>query len=193
MTNSGTDIATPALLAENGSITTGALVFEAHANTGKMCTIDISGSLTCSGAKSAVVPVENGVKMVALYAEESTGNWFEDFGSGQLVDGVATVALDPTYAQTVNTHIEYHVFLTPNDDCNGLYVIDKTPGYFEVRELKAGHSNIKFDYRVIAKRKGYEEVRLEDRTAMMKAVEGNAAHFRRKPAVSTMSSPATIK
>jgi hypothetical protein len=58
--------------------------------------------------------------MVALYAVEAPENWFEDFGSGQLANGSATVALETTYAQTVNTHIEYHVFLTPKGDCDGL-------------------------------------------------------------------------
>lgn len=93
------------------------------------------------------------------------------------------MTLDPTYAQTVNTELEYHVFLTPNGDCNGLYVDNKSLTSFEVRELKGGHSNIMFDYRIIAKRKGYEEVRLEDKTAMMKAAEANAARFQRKPVV----------
>jgi len=81
------------------------------------CVIAANGNLNCTGAKSAVVPVEHGQKMVALYAVEAPENWFEDFGSGRLANGVATVALETTYAQTVNTHIEYHVFLTPKGDC----------------------------------------------------------------------------
>lgn len=121
---------------------------------------------------SAVVPVDNGQKMVALYAVESPQNWFEDFGSGQLVNGVAAVTLDPTYAQTVKTELEYHVFLTPNGDCNGLYIGNKSLTSFEVRELKDGHSNIMFDYRIVAMRKGYEQVRMEDKTAMMESGRG---------------------
>jgi hypothetical protein len=35
-----------------------------------------------------------------------------------------------------------------------------------VRELGDGTSNIVFDYRIMAKRKGYENLRLEDKTAV---------------------------
>jgi hypothetical protein len=45
---------------------------------------------------------------------QSAENWFEDAGSGQLRNGSAQIALDPTFAQTVNTAVECHVFLTPN-------------------------------------------------------------------------------
>ena len=127
--------------------------------------------MTCAGTKSAVVPVDNGSRRIALYAIEGTENWFEDLGGGQLVSGVAIVHLEPTFAQTVNTGLDYRVFLTPNGDCRGLYVTLKTATSFEVHELGGGTSNISFDYRIIAKRKGYEGVRLEDKTAMMKAHE----------------------
>jgi hypothetical protein len=29
--------------------------------------------------------------------------------------------------ETVNTGLDYHVFLTPNGDCKGLYVSQKSP------------------------------------------------------------------
>ena len=143
-------------------------MFEALGISGLGCTIFTNGDLTCSGSKSAVVPVEHGQKMVALYAVEAPENWFEDFGSGQLANGVATVSLEATYAQTVNTSIEYHVFLTPKGDCNGLYVTNESSASFEVRELHGGHSSIAFDYRIVAKRTGYEQIRLADKTTMIK-------------------------
>jgi len=122
------------------------------------------GNLGASGTKSSVVPVDNGTRQVALYAVESPGVWFEDYGSGRLVSGVATVKIDPTYAQTVNTGVEYHVFLTPDGECEGLYVAARTATGFEVRELHQGKSNVAFDYRVIALRRGYETKRLADVT-----------------------------
>jgi len=173
------------LIVENNSTVSDALIatFNSSApGVAQKCTIDNSGNLACTGKKSAVVPTIDG-RLVALYAVEAPENWFEDYGSARLLNGVATVTLDATYAQTVNTELEYHVFLTPNGDCNGLYVGNKSLTSFEVRELQGGHSNIMFDYRIIAKRKGYEEVRLEDKTAMMKAPEANAARFERKPVV----------
>ena len=123
------------------------------------------GNLGATGTKSSVVPVENGKRQVALYAVESPGVWFEDYGSGQLISGVATVKIDPSYAQTVNTGVEYHVFVTPAGDCQGLYVTARTTTGFEVRELQHGKSNVAFDYRIIALRRGYESQRLADVTS----------------------------
>ena len=40
----------------------------------------------------------------------------------------------------------------------------KGPASFVVREQGGGNSNIAFDYKVVAKRKGYEKVRMADRT-----------------------------
>ena len=185
--DSGTDTVEPTLFAYNGSSAAGALVFQTNSANVKICAIDVFANLACNGSKSAVVPVGNGQKMVALYAVEAPENWFEDYGSEHLENGAATVTLDPTYAQTVNTGMEYHVFLTPSGDCNGLYVTNKTSNSFEVRELKGGHSNIAFDYRIIAKRNGYEQIRLEDKTAMMKAVPARVARLGRKPAAKAPS------
>jgi hypothetical protein len=122
------------------------------------------GNIGASGTKSSVVPVDNGTRQVALYAVESPGVWFEDYGSGRLVSGVATIKIDPAYAQTVNTGVQYHVFLTPDGDCEGLYVTARTATGFQVRELHQGKSNVAFDYRIIALRRGYETQRLADVT-----------------------------
>ena len=60
--------------------------------TGGDCYVDANGNLNCTGAKNAVVPVDGGARTVALAAIESPKNWFEDFGSAQLVNGAAVVA-----------------------------------------------------------------------------------------------------
>ena len=133
----------------------------------------VEGEFTCTGTKSAVVNLKNG-EGVTLYAVEASENWFEDFGSAKLKDGSAVVAIDPLYSETVNTKIDYHVFLTPRGECKGLYVINQMGGSFEVRELNGGKSDIPFSYRIVAKRKGYEDLRLakvkeEVMTAMVTA------------------------
>jgi len=84
-----------------------------------------AGNLGVSGTKSAVVALPDN-RVVELYAMESPENWVEDFGSGELREGVAHVTLDPTFALTVNTGSSYHVFLTPSGECEGLYVAQKT-------------------------------------------------------------------
>jgi hypothetical protein len=45
-----------------------------------------------------------------------------------------------------------------------LYVTSKTATSFEVRELGGGTSSIRFDYRIVALRKQYENVRFADHT-----------------------------
>jgi hypothetical protein len=100
----------------------------------------------------------------ALSSIESPENWFEDFGSAQLINGVALVRLDPDFIQTVNTEKNYRVFPVPTDDCRGLYITNKTASSFKVHELGGGTSNVSFDYRITAIRRKYETVRFEDHT-----------------------------
>jgi hypothetical protein len=126
--------------------------------SGELFGLFANGNFGATGTKSAVVALPDD-RVVLLYAVESPENWFEDFGTAQLHNGVATVKLDPTFAETVNT-AGYHVFLTANGESRGLYVGQKSPSGFKVREQGGGHSNIDFDYRIVAKRKGYENLRL---------------------------------
>ena len=157
------------------------------------CQFDTAGDLFCSGSKSAVVPVDGGSRQVALYAVEAPENWFEDYGSAQLSNGSARIDFEATFAQTVNTDLDYHVFLTPRGECEGLYVADLTPSGFAVRELHHGLSSVAFDYRIIAKRRNYETVRLADRTNGHKKREEQIARMRQrtKAAVPAASNPAS--
>ena len=139
-------------------------LFNVSNPAGNFCNINGNGDINCTGSKSAIVPIDGGQRKVALYAIESPKNWFEDFGSAHLSNGAAVVTIDPEYAQTVNTELEYHVFLTPNGDCKGLYIRQRTPASFEVRELGGGTANIEFSYRIVALRKNYENIRLADHT-----------------------------
>ena len=129
--------------------------------------LTVTGSGT--GAKASIADV-NGESR-ATYAMESPEVISEDFGSGKLVGGVATVTIDPLFATTVDLS-EYHVFVTPLGDCNGLYVSNKTATGFEVHELGGGKASIEFDYRIVANRSGYEDVRMEILAPADNPVEG---------------------
>jgi len=137
----------------------------------QFCNINTDGFLFCSGGHNIVVSVDNSQRQVALHAVESPQNWFEDLGSGRLESGVGRITLEPTFAQTVNTGSDYHVFLTPEGECRGLYVSNKSATGFEVHELGGGQSNVSFSYRIVALRRGYENVRLEDQTEMVAKVK----------------------
>ena len=101
--------------------------------------------------KDAIVPFPDGSKRV-LHCMESPEHWFEDFGSARLTRGRVTVKLDADFAKVVTLN-GYRVFLTPEGDCQGLYVRSKRGNSFEVRELQGGTSNVAFSYRIVAKRK----------------------------------------
>ena len=152
--------------------------FAYNSSTSQGCWVDSAGNISCTGAKNAVVPIDDGQRHVALSAIESPKNWFEDFGSAQLSAGAAIITLEAQFAQTVNTSMEYHVFLTPNGDCKGLYVTQKAPTSFEVHELGGGTSSVSFDYRIVALRRNFENIRMQDHTknvAMVKSMQAKRA------------------
>jgi hypothetical protein len=117
------------------------------------------GDMGTNGSKAAVVETANyGTRR--LFCLESPEIYFEDFGQGQLVNGEATVTIDPIFAQTVNLGMTYHVFLTPMGECP-LYVARKSSTSFTVRAMGEGNPDVSFDYRIVAKRLGYENLRLD--------------------------------
>lgn len=134
----------------SGKFYQGGGVFEAHPT-----------STTWTTNKPATVKLDDG-SSVKLFAEESAEIYFTDYGEGRLVNGRAHIDLDATFRQTVtiDTRNPLKVFVQLEDDCRGVYVAGKTATGFDVVELQAGTSNARFSYRVVCKRKYYEEERL---------------------------------
>jgi hypothetical protein len=117
----------------------------------------VNGDLDVSGAKGAAVPFPDGTRR-RLYSLESPESWFEDFGEAELIKGKAEVKLRRDFTAIVRG--EYHVFLTPYGDSNGLYVQARRRGAFVVREQAGGTSRLKFSYRVVVHRKDIAAPRL---------------------------------
>jgi hypothetical protein len=94
---------------------------------------------------------------------ESPDVLFEDVGTARLVDGQAVVPIDPIFAQTVNLEQPYQVFLTAQGEEFVLLLVaaQSTTG-FTVRgvTLDGQPAGCAFHYRIVAKRLGYEGVRL---------------------------------
>lgn len=82
---------------------------------------------------------------------EAPEAWFEDFGRASLQGGSATVALEARFAALVHDD-EYHVFITPEGDCKGLYVASRSLESFVVRESQNGTSDVAFSYRLAIRR-----------------------------------------
>jgi len=138
------------------------------------CGIGSGGSLSCTGPIKGLVSAGGGARTVETYSVQSPENWMEDFGSAELHAGAAVVTIDAAFAETVTGDASYHVFLTPNGDSNGLYVTAKTATTFEVRESGGGKSSLSFDYRIVAKRRGFEAQRLVDVTERFNAEQKTA-------------------
>jgi hypothetical protein len=119
------------------------------------------GGLAGTGTKSAIVETE-AYGWRSLYAVESPQNWFEDFGRATLAGGEAMVSIEPVFAQTVNLGKDYHVFLTPLGSGCTLYVVDMSSTSFTVRANEGTDCDVAFDYRIIAPRLDYEDLRLKE-------------------------------
>jgi hypothetical protein len=119
-----------------------------------------AGGLGGSGSKSCIVKTSRGP--TALYCQESPESWFEDFGEGELINGITRIELDRLFLETVtiNDDNPMKVFVQLEGDCNGVYVSKGTTG-FDVIELNKGTRSVPFSYRVVAKRKGFEDKRLD--------------------------------
>jgi hypothetical protein len=110
----------------------------------------LSGSLTQHGTPLVTRRNATGSE-VGAYSPQQTTQTMEDVGEAQLMAGHAYVRLAPDFAATIDRQVTYLVFITPQGESRGLYVTQKTPAGFEVRENGNGSSSLAFDYRIVAK------------------------------------------
>ena len=87
-----------------------------------------------------------------------------------MIDGESSVDINPIFTQTVNLHEDYFVFLTPLGDC-ALYVAEKTSSSFKIKTINKQKCNLTFDYRIVAKRIGYEDLYLDSVADPIKLLE----------------------
>jgi hypothetical protein len=127
--------------------------------------VDQFGNVYATGTYNIITRIagESETGHHALSALASPEAWYEDFGSGALVDGKAVVAVEALFAQAVDLQADYYVFVTPL--CAEpvlLFVTDKNWQGFTVRgvALDGAPSECAFDYRIVAKPLGAEGVRM---------------------------------
>ena len=126
--------------------------------------VDISGgNLTvhkdfmCTGTKKRIVDTEN-YDIRSQYCYETATPMFGDIGTAQTDEtGECYISIDDIFAETVNTGIEYQVFLQKEGQ-GDLWVKEKTPTYFTVK----GTENLKFSWEIKAIQRDYEFERLEE-------------------------------
>lgn len=126
--------------------------------------VDISGGnltvhkdFSCTGTKKRIVDTEN-YDIRSQYCYETATPMFGDIGTAQTDEtGECYISIDDIFAETVNTGIEYQVFLQKEGQ-GDLWVEEKTPTYFTVK----GTKNLKFSWEIKAIQRDYEFERLEE-------------------------------
>lgn len=117
---------------------------------------NIRGNFNVYGAKNSAVKTSQGD--VAVSAYETAEYYFGDIGEGQTdSNGVAYIGIEKLFNETVNTNIPYQVFITAYGPGN-VWVEQRKQDRFMV---KSSQPNIKFGWEIKAKRRGYENTRLQ--------------------------------
>ena len=117
---------------------------------------NIHGNFNVYGAKNSAVKTSQGD--VAVSAYETAEYYFGDIGEGQTdSNGVAYVGIEKLFNETVNTSIPYQVFITAYGPGN-VWVEQRKQDRFMV---KSSQPNVKFGWEIKAKRRGYENTRLQ--------------------------------
>ncbi len=109
--------------------------------------------ITGAGSVATIVQDTKGKERI-LFCPEAPEILFEDYGVAKLINGTATVTIDPIFAKNivVNDKHPLKVFIQLEGDCNGVYVTNKSKNSFTVKELKGGNSNISFSWHIVANR-----------------------------------------
>jgi hypothetical protein len=159
------------------------VIWAFDANDQQLMVLDSSGNISIRGLLYSSGQCQNGcvegrrrVNSVAEYAAVEAEPTIEDNGETALADGRAYVALDPKFANVIDTTKAYLVTLTPEGDCSGLYVTGRTRAGFTVREIHGGRSSVGFAYRIVASRLGVHAQRLPMMTVGHAAVPHPLSH-----------------
>lgn len=116
----------------------------------------VGGNLGVTGSKNAIVKTSQGP--TAINAYETAEYYFGDIGESTTDKScIAQITIDPLFLETINTSVPYQVFLSSYDNAT-VWVESRTANLFVVRSSKP---NVRFCWELKAKRKGYEDKRLE--------------------------------
>lgn len=119
--------------------------------------IQINKNLTCLGTKNRVIKTKNYNNRLQ-YCYEMSSPMFGDIGEAETDEfGECFIYLDDIFYETVNSKIEYQVFLQ-KEGTGELWVDSKESTFFIVK----GTPNLTFSWEVKAKQLDYEYERLEE-------------------------------
>lgn len=117
----------------------------------------VEDAFLCKGSKSRICETKD-YSTRKLYCYETASPLFGDVGCGFIgEDGFCIVEIDNVFLETVNTKIEYNVFLQKEGD-GDLWVDAKEQNYFVVK----GTPNLKFSWECKVRQRDYEIIRMEE-------------------------------
>lgn len=126
-------------------------------NLSSLSNLTVTGNLFVRGQKSRLVDTSLYGKIL-MNAVESAEAVFEDFGASQINDsGKIVIRIEDKFLATVNMRNDYYVFLSKCGE-GDLFVKNKYNFAFVVQ----GTPNLKFDWRIVAKQRDYEDIRLNE-------------------------------
>ncbi len=130
-----------------------------------------------TGGVALAMPTSKGNR--TLVSSASPEPWIEDYGSGEIVEGACHIDLDPIYLDcvTVSEQHALKVFVELTSPLANQHYIEKSLTGFDVIVVgeDAKNANASFDYRVVGKRKGREQVRFEQAGPVMQAIQAPEA------------------
>lgn len=117
----------------------------------------MDGGLSVRGTKSREAETENYNNRL-LYCYEMPTPFFGDIGGAQLDEnGICYVDIDDVFSETINSDMQYHVFLQ-KEGAGDIWVKEKNTNHFVVE----GTPNLKFSWELKARQKDYEQYRLDE-------------------------------
>ena len=97
-------------------------------------------------------------KRQLLYCYETPTPYFGDIGTGQTDStGTCYISIDDVFQETVNTSVEYSVFLQ-KEGPGDIWVEEKSSAFFVVK----GTPELSFSWEIKVIQKEYEHLRLDD-------------------------------
>ena len=139
-----------------GTNTSAGGFFFCNSSTFAYCGARINGTnykITGTGTAGTFVrDLNNQYRIMAC--PEAPEILFQDYGIGQLTNGEAIITLDPILSKNIIVDAAHplRVFIQPEDDCNGVFVTEKSQTGFKVKELAHGTTDAKFAWSIVANR-----------------------------------------
>jgi phage minor structural protein len=132
--------------------------------------LEVAGGLEVHGPKNCLQQTDNyGYRGINAY--ETAEYYFGDIGDGVIRNGECIVYIDDIFLECINTNMEYQVDIFEYKNRGSITDIERYPNYFVV---KGNVDDVQFGWEIKAKRKGYENNRLEQKLESYKINTNNS-------------------